>query len=557
MKRFFGLVYFGMYLIFAIPVMGFDTEIYNGQAVVKNRLLIKFVDPNNIQERDRILNKIGGIFKGGNNDMLPFSIVQLACDTGIDTAILIIQNDTAIYWVNPDYVGEYFFNPIYPTDTNLVDQYYLDQASDNDIDAPEAWGRMDNPGGRSDVIIAVLDSGVQLTHQDLVKNFYKDIADPIDGVDNDGDGYTDEYDGFDFYQGTLNDNGTPNIYTDDKWINSDTGPEDLENTEHGTMVSGIIGASINDTNHIQSVVGIAYNCKILPIKMGPNPTTLGSLSGIYFAVKQGAKVINCSYGGYIYSDAENEAIQYALNSGLILVCASGDDNADLDNVDCYPIEYSADIIGVGSVGKTGYRSTFSNYGWPIDLVAFGEDITTTKINGYAINDPTMDGTSFSAPQVAAAAVLLLSEKPSLTRSEVERILKETAIDRGAAYWDEYYGAGILNLVGAIKMTQFATRKDYQVVTYPSPFRVQQGGYCVIEPTEAAKTIIANVFTTSGRLVRRLDDSTEVGDFDSDGSVEARWNGLNEEGDRVVPGVYVIGVVFDGRKTQGRITVINW
>ena len=272
---------------------------------------------------------------------------------------------------------------------------------DADIDAPEAW---DIQQGSQNVVVAVVDTGVDYNHQDLAANIWANTGEIAnDGIDNDGNGYTDDVRGYDF-------------------INNDKDPWD--DYSHGSHVAGTIGAVGN--NNI-GVVGVSPNVSIMPLKIF---TAYGSTSisaivqGIDYATQNGAKVINASYGGSGFSQAQKDAIDDANTMGVSFVAAAGNYSSNNDINPFYPSSYDLpNIIAVAATTDRDQLASFSNYGkTSVDLGAPGQGILSTiPGNLYGLNS----GTSMAAPHVAGAAALLLAQDPSRTPAQLKNILMNT------------------------------------------------------------------------------------------------------------------------------------
>jgi subtilisin family serine protease len=214
---------------------------------------------------------------------------------------------------------------------------------------------------------------------------------------------------------------------------------------HGTFVAGIIAAN---TNNGTGMAGVCWTCKIMPVKVLDHEgygTSFGVSQGIDWAVTNGAKVINLSLGGG-GTEALQTSVNNAWNAGVIVVAATGNDNGPVS----YPAAY-ANALAVGSTQQGGARSSFSNYGPEIDLVAPGSSVLGTicqcasNAGGYG----TGSGTSFSTPYVAGAAGLLIASGVT-NKNEIRTQLLSTATDLGTAGFDNLYGNGRLNIGAAIQ-----------------------------------------------------------------------------------------------------------
>lgn len=194
---------------------------------------------------------------------------------------------------------------------------------------------------------------------------------------------------------------------------------------HGTNCAGFISAK---TNNNMGIAATAPNCPSMSISStlsGTPDNRQKRADGINFAWRNGASVISNSWGSAVQYKIIDDAILSALTEGregkgCVVVFASGNDNAAVS----YPANANPDIIVVGSISRNGRRSSFSNYGTELDIVAPGEDVcSTTTHNGYALS---INGTSFSCPTVAGIAALVLSANPGLSQKDVKSILERTA-----------------------------------------------------------------------------------------------------------------------------------
>lgn len=254
----------------------------------------------------------------------------------------------------------------------------------------EAWALSE---GSESVIVAVIDSGVDYFHPDLIGNIAVNTEElrGSAGVDNDGNGYVGDVYGWDFY------NDRPNGYDDNG---------------HGTHCAGVIAAGRNGIG----VRGIAPRVKILPVKfLGANGDgdTVDAIHAIDYAVARGAKILSNSWGGGGASPLLDDAIQRAVNRGVLFVAAAGNSAQDIDASPSYPASY-ANVIAVGSSDSRDERSPFSNYGSrSVEVFAPGSSILSTFPNGqYRL----MSGTSMAAPQVSGALALAVSIRPEVSRA---------------------------------------------------------------------------------------------------------------------------------------------
>lgn len=291
---------------------------------------------------------------------------------------------------------------------------------DIDMDVVEAWTHMKRETvRRSEVIVAIIDTGVDYTHPDLTKHIWVNQHEiPDDGIDNDGNGYVDDIYGWDFY----NDDASVSHYKYDRITNSNQSlPED--NDDHGTHIAGIIGA-VSD-NGI-GIAGIASNIdiKLMVLKINGGTDGTGSISdailAIKYATRMGADICNISWGTTQYSSVLKETIK---ESDMLFVAAAGNTGKDNDSKPVYPASLNLDnLISVTFIDANGRLTKLSNYGKnTVVLAAPGTDILSTVVGSYE----TLSGSSMAAPQVSAVASLLYSYDENLYPFVVKDIIIST------------------------------------------------------------------------------------------------------------------------------------
>lgn len=330
-----------------------------------------------------------------------------------------------------------------PNDTNFGQQWHLNNSAQPnfDIDAKAAW---DINKGRNDVVVAVLDGGVDYNHGDLDPGNRSRV---IQGIDT-GDGDNDPLDNLpvvtDSYAG------------------------------HGTKIAGVIGAITNNSNQVS---GVMWNCKIMPVKMVRSgsvkiphivnwewsttafPADVGA--ALDYAVVNDADIINLSYSfpdmGWPLSEVITrvplvaQAIDNAYKNNVVITASMGNYFTTNNSVR-YPAGFDEQVIAVGSTNQQGQKSSFSNTGSHINISAPGESILTTDRGGGTTSP---NGTSFSAPIVAGVAGLVISHAKdrggSLTNDDIREILELTATDVGAIGFDQNTGQGIVNARAALEL----------------------------------------------------------------------------------------------------------
>ena len=301
-----------------------------------------------------------------------------------------------------------------PNDLEISKQSYLTQ-----VKAFLAW---DIEKGNSIVKIGIVDTGTEMVHPDLQSKIAKNANDPINGVDDDLDGFVDNFQGWDF--------------------EDDDGNPQFEINNHGAHVSGIAAAA---TNNVEGVASVGYNTMFLPIRVGRGTEINYGYEGIVYAADMGCDIINCSWGNFSYSEYEQDVINYAaINKGALIVAAAGNKSRDQE---FYPAAYE-NVLAVTSVNSGDIQSTFTNYGYWADISCPGENVYSTIGNG-AYNYNT--GTSMAAPVVSGAAALIKSKYPTLTAGQISERLKSSADDISNLNPSNYnkIGKGRLNVFESV------------------------------------------------------------------------------------------------------------
>jgi len=317
---------------------------------------------------------------------------------------------------------------------DLKDQWGLHAIGFTPLHDPNsAWNVVD--ATQKNIVVAVVDSGLDFEHEDSPEFIWTNAKEiPGNGIDDDSNGFVDDVHGWNF----LDEN---HDFTDIRG--------------HGTFVAGIIAAKQNNG---VGIAGINPGAVIMPIKVADEEGETNSLQifrGINYAVNHGAKVINVSLGSRSISVLEQEAIERAQEKGALVVVAAGNSNDNLVNFGPSSSKHS---IAVGQIDYAGTRSTVSNWGPNLALVAPGEKIYSlcSKDNKHVLPSIrkkgyyTQDGTSFATPMVAAAASLIWAKNPNLSNEQVKDILLSSATDMGDEGWDAMTGAGLLNAQAALR-----------------------------------------------------------------------------------------------------------
>lgn len=295
------------------------------------------------------------------------------------------------------------------TDDPLYDQQWALYNSSNrcDIHTQEAWAIST---GDSDIVVAVIDSGIIRNHEDLQANIWTNPNETSDSQDNDQNGFVDDIYGWDFVS------------------NDADNTDDFYPAYHGTHVAGIIGA---EANNDQGISGVCWDVKLMALKILDDDgvgTDARIINAIDYATANGAFLTNNSYGGGPESSSIKAAITRAQNRNRLFVAAAGNNpygaGTNNDTNPIYPASYdNANIVSVLATTDEDDKAGFSMYGQnSVDLGAPGVDIVSTKLNGYH----SLDGTSMAAPHVTGAAALALGVCPGLVYGRLKDLIVDGA-----------------------------------------------------------------------------------------------------------------------------------
>jgi subtilisin family serine protease len=287
----------------------------------------------------------------------------------VNEALAIYQNDPDVEYAEPNYRR---YATAIPNDSFFSNLWGLNNAGDTDIDAPEAW---DITQGNINVVVAVLDSGVDYKHPDLFNNMWINSGEIAgNGLDDDGNGKIDDVRGWDF-------------------VDDDNDP--IDSDDHGTHVAGTIAAVGNNGT---GITGVSWSAQIMPLRFLDafgSGSVADAIEAIEYAIDKGVKIINASYGSYTFSTAERDAIARARNADILFVAAAGNDNWNNDSATKhYPSSYDlTNIIAVAATDQSDSRASFSNYGaTSVDVAAPGTSIFSTRPDRQTVwNDDFDDG----------------------------------------------------------------------------------------------------------------------------------------------------------------------
>tara|TARA_B110000977_G_scaffold175113_1_gene229593 strand:- start:166 stop:1608 length:1443 start_codon:yes stop_codon:yes gene_type:complete len=434
-----------------------------------------------------------------NSFFSTFVRVTTSDETLLDS---LVQSGTLLYW-EKDRAQQLHFTP---SDPAISQQWYLDK-----IKVKPVW---EFAQGDTNFVVGVVDSGVDYTHEDLQNNLAYNYKDPINGVDDDADGYIDNFYGWDF------------------------GSDDMDpiidgSYAHGSAICGIVAAS---TNNAIGTASSGYKCKYLPVKI---TNTAGVVThtniGIAYAAQMGVQVINCSFGSEEFSQSEADIITYVTDSMNVLVIASAGNNNS--NKAIYPAALE-NVIGVCAVDQADQKTPISNYGSHYQIAAPGEAIFTT----YVQNDYTYtSGTSVAAAVVSSAAILLRSYYPNESVGQIKNRLLKTAdaIHSQNSIYQDSLGSGRLNLQAAFQYN----RKSVPEMTFiPNP---TEGEFYIDFNLIESGNYQISVYDVLGKLYYRTDFFAQ-----------ANASELKLNLDYLKQGYYAIQLRGNGMNTSSGIVIVK-
>ncbi|MBN1961753.1 MAG: S8 family serine peptidase [Deltaproteobacteria bacterium] len=386
-----------------------------------------------------------------NNKSLLYGVYKISVDPSIDTVRLAaqLQKDSEVLYAEPNY--------LIPLTAAPNDAYYADELWHlQNLDLETVWNYpTPNNGGYTgnNIVVAVIDSGLDITHEDIVNNLWQNTDETFgDNDDDDGNGYNDDKYGFDF----VNNSGT------------------LTDTNgHGTHVAGIIAASGNNSI---GVIGVAPRAEIMVLHACQGLCGRAEIiEAFYYAADNGAQVINCSFTEYDKSQLVKDAIDNAIANGVIVVAAAGNDFMDTSRA--YPASFEG-VIAIGASLSSNEPTWYSNLGGRVDLFVPGGDdtsgghILSLKSSGTSggsnFSDPKYYydwGTSMASPFASGLVALLLERWSGLTNDQVRFLFHNYAIPTND--WSSDRSFGVLNDAAAMMAAPEEPPDLHGYITKPS------------------------------------------------------------------------------------------
>jgi len=357
-------------------------------------LLVRFAQTASVVDVDQTLLTVGGTVVGGALDGQSLYLVETLSD--LDEAAGLLRSMPGVAWVGFDDVVQ---ATVLPSDPDLDQLWGMNGTYG--IDAPGAWAQT---LGDPSVVVAIIDTGVDLDHPDLAANIWTNSGEIAgNGLDDDGNGYIDDLHGWDF-------------------VNHDGDPNDDNN--HGTHVAGTIAAVSDNVG----VVGVAPNTQVMALKFldaNGSGYTSNAVTALTYAVNNGAQISNNSWGGGGSSSSMSSMLDIAATANHLFVAAAGNSSNNNDSSPSYPASYSQNnVLAVAANQSDGAPSGFTSYGaTSVDVVAPGSGILSSVVGGgYA----TFSGTSMATPHVAGVAALMRAVNPNISFADIKQILIDTS-----------------------------------------------------------------------------------------------------------------------------------
>jgi subtilisin family serine protease len=360
----------------------------------------------------------------------PIHRLELAAGDSLADKLAQLRADPNVLYAEPDYIVRV---DRAPNDPMFFRQWALANSAvpDADISAIEAWSQTT---GSREIVVAVIDTGVDYNHPDLMANMWVNEGEiPGNGIDDDGNGFVDDVYGW-------------NFSTFDRMLGFDRN-DPIDRDGHGTHVAGTIGA-VGDNG--LGVAGVNWNVRVMSLNflgiLGMGFTSDAVLA-LEYAWQNGAHISNNSWGGGAYSQALYDAIQIAGMNGHLFVASAGNSGTDNDAVPRYPSSYDLpNVISVAATDMNDQLADFSCFGAAsVDIAAPGVGILSTYLNNGYVN---LDGTSMAAPHVSGAAALLLGQNPTMDIYSLRRAILNS-VDKLDVLTDKVASGGRLNLAKVV------------------------------------------------------------------------------------------------------------
>lgn len=343
-------------------------------------------------------------------------IFEVSYRTTIDPHDLaqILGTNIEVEYAEPLYIRH---TSVLPSDTRFAEQYVMQK-----LEAERAW---DISTGDTAVKIAIVDSGLDWTHEDIADNVWTNPGEiPGNGKDDDNNGKIDDVRGWDFVGDVSSVETLLGTFREDNNTRIDSVLAERDGRQHGTHVGGTAGAV---TNNGKGVAGMGYHCRLIPVKVGSDAIAGSVYRGyeaILYAAKLGANIISCSWGGGSYSQVDQDVIDQATEMGSLVVAATGNESTNIDNFPHFPSGYR-NVLAVGATDSQDKPAGFTNFGIAATVYAPGVNILST-VSGGPLYSSTWSGTSMATPTVSGVAGLIKALHPDWRPGQIAHQIRSTA-----------------------------------------------------------------------------------------------------------------------------------
>ncbi len=481
-------------------------------SMAAGELLVKFNSGVSQAARNSILSSAGCRETGAFSLVPGLARAQVSSGGDLSRVLASLNSNPSVAYAEPNFVVTTMATV--PDDPRFPEQWALDNTGqtggtvDADIDAPEAWDLQTG----TDIVVAVIDTGLDYNHEDIVGNVWSNPGEiPDNGIDDDNNGFIDDDKGWDF-------------------ANNDNDP--FDDNRHGTHVSGSIAAV---GNNAIGVSGVNWSARIMPLKFldatGAG-TTADAISAIQYATMMGAPISSNSWGGGAFSQALYDAIQAAGAAGQLFVAAAGNDGVNTDVTPSYPASYDLDnIISVAATDADDLLATFSNFGAvTVDLGAPGVDILSTVPptatggprfpgggGGTTVSYDTLSGTSMATPHVSGVAALLLASNGSLDVAALKAAIL-ASVDPLASLAGITVSGGRLNAYNAVAGQGIAITPNTAQVSIGASQQFTAAGGTAPYSWSVADATVGSIDAATGLFTGLAAGTTTVSAMDANGDV---------------------------------------
>jgi subtilisin family serine protease len=405
-------------LLGAAALLAVATAPAQAATAVPGQLLVGFKKGVAVSVQNQLVQRAGGTVRARLRNIRG-AVIRARGHVALRVLQRRLRARREVTYAEPDY---YVTASRVPDDPLFANQYSLGTSPVATVDAQPAW---DSRTSCSKV--AVLDTGIQYNHPDLSANLWHNPHEiQSNGKDDDKNGWVDDYYGVNLVNGR---------------------GSGVDDEGHGSHVAGIVAGRGNNGTGIS---GLCWSSKLMAVKFMDSDgrgSTSDAIDGIDYAIHEGARIINASFGSSKKSSALEDEVNYAKSKNTLLVVAAGNNGQNIDSTPTYPASFTqGNILTVAATTASGGLASFSNYGKKgVDLGAPGDGILSTYLNsGYK----TLSGTSMAAPLVTAAAAMLSAQKSGQSYTDLKNALRDHARP-DAALSGKTVSGGVLDLAGAL------------------------------------------------------------------------------------------------------------